>query len=234
MLVPAFSSCKGIGDAAVDEIFANRPYDNVEEFLWNEDGTWRHSKLNKRAVSVLIQLRAFETMNWEDKFTSYKHFHDIVIDNWDKIRKSTKREPDRGKNHFRSVLLESESVSEWTMQEIAQNSLDLIGTINTESIMQPELLEKLKQKDISSIDDFKGENIYWAMITGFVSKKTRNKKPYLILSCLGTTGKTHRVFCWNTPENPELKNYNIFAVQLQSGDYGYSTRWQKLMQISGK
>ena len=77
-LVPSFSSCKGIGDAAVQEILQNRPYANVLDLLWNEDGSWKHSKLNKRAMSVLIQLRAFETVeqngqwkNWQETALVY-------------------------------------------------------------------------------------------------------------------------------------------------------------------
>ena len=47
MLVPSFSSCKGIGDAAVQEILSQRPYKGVDDLFWNDDGSWKHSKLNK-------------------------------------------------------------------------------------------------------------------------------------------------------------------------------------------
>jgi DNA polymerase III subunit alpha len=231
ILVPSFSSCKGIGSAAVEEILDNRPYKNINEFLWNEDGTWKHSKLNKRAVSVLMQLRAFESLDWEDMFSSYRHFHEIVIDNWNEIKKSTKKDPMRGINNLKELLLNSEPIEEWSMKELAENSLNLLGTVNTETIMSEGLLEKLDDKNIQSVDNFSEEDIYWGLLVDYVKRKTKNNKPYIILTFLGTSGKKHKVFCWNTPSDAQLDKYRIFAIQLKSGDFGFSTSWKKILEL---
>ena len=231
VLVPSFSSCKGIGDAAVLEIVSKRPYSSVEDLLWNEDGTWKHSKLNKRAMSVLLQLRAFESLDWRTHFGTYKNFHDTVIDNWNDIKKSTKKDPFKGKNKLKELLIESDNQTEWSMKELAENSLNLLGTVNVEMIMPDGLLEKLEAKDVTSIDNWTHENIHWVLLVDYVHKKTKKNKPYLILTGLGTSGKKHKIFCWNCPPEAELKKYSIFAVQLQNGDFGFSTNWRKILEL---
>lgn len=232
--VPSFSSCKGIGDAAVREIMQNRPYNTVEDLLWKEDGSWKHSKLNKRALSVLIQLRAFESMDWKKHFTSYKQFHDVVIDNWDKLRKSTKKDPYRGMSAFKEIVLESDHVDEWSMTEIASHSMNLLGTVNVEMLLPPEFLEGLSSKGVRSIDGWDGEDIYWGLCLNCVPKKTKHNKPYVIIEVLGTSGKKHRIFCWNTPPDATLTPYSVLAMQLESGDFGFSTRWKKVLELGNK
>ncbi len=53
-LMPSMTSVKGVGDTAVEEIMAQRPFNSIEEMLWNEDGSWRPSKYNKKSMEALI------------------------------------------------------------------------------------------------------------------------------------------------------------------------------------
>ena len=57
-------------------------------------------------------------------------------------------------------------------------------------------------------------------------------KYYLLLEVLGTSGKKHRMFCWNAPDGSTVKPYSVVAVQLQNGDYGFSTNWRKVIELS--
>ena len=230
-LVPSFSSCKGIGDAAVQEILQNRPYANVLDLLWNEDGSWKHSKLNKRAMSVLIQLRAFETVEWQNHFSSYKQFHDVVIDNWNDLRKHTKRDPFKGQSNLKEAILEHDG-TEWTMEELAGNSFSLLGTVNVEMLVPESLLSNLNERGVRSIDEWDREDIYWGLCVNSIPKKTKKGKYYLLLEVLGTSGKKHRMFCWNAPDGSTVKPYSVVAVQLQNGDYGFSTNWRKVIELS--
>ena len=101
-------------------------------------------------------------------------------------------------------------------------------------IMPEGLLDKLNNKGISSIDNYSSEDIYWGLIVDYAKKKTRNKKPYMLLTILGTSGKKHRVFCWGTPADAELNTYRIYALQLKSGDFGFSTNWRKTLELKNK
>lgn len=231
-LVPSFASVKGIGDSAMKEIMENRPYRSVDDLFWNEDGSWRHSKLNKKAVQVLLQLRAFESLEWRDWFSSYRQFHDLVIDNWNDIKKSTKKEPLKGKNRLRELALESEPDREWSIGELAQHSLSLMGTVNVAALLPDEYLDRLDAKGVKSIDDFANEDLYWFMVNDVSFRRTKKNKPYALISVLGTSGQKHRIFVWNTPENAAINEYSVAAAQLQYGDFGFSTRWNKLISLS--
>ena len=231
-LVPSFSSCKGIGDAAVQEILQERPYKDVTELLWNEDGTWKHSKLNKRAMSVLIQLRAFESVDWRRHFSSYKHFHEVVINNWNDLRKSTKRDPFKGQNTLKEKLAEDDGLAEWTMEELAGNSFSLLGTVNVEMMVPEDLLSSLESRGVRGVDDWDKEDIYWMLCVGSIPKKTKHGKHYLLIEVLGTSGKKQRIFCWNAPEGSTIKNYSVIAAQLNNGDFGFSTNWRKVIELN--
>ncbi|NDC78380.1 MAG: hypothetical protein EBZ67_10985, partial [Chitinophagia bacterium] len=105
--MPSFLSCKGVGATAIDEILEMRPYKSIDDLLWNEDGTWRHSKFNKKALESLIKIRAFGSMDMvgEGKtFSSYRQMHDIVIGSADQLKKRTKKEPLYGKNKLKELL----------------------------------------------------------------------------------------------------------------------------------
>ncbi len=54
-LIQPFSSIKGLGDKAVEQIINNRPFDKVEDLLFNEDIVY--SKLNKKALGCAMTLR---------------------------------------------------------------------------------------------------------------------------------------------------------------------------------
>ena len=74
-LIQPLTSVKGLGEAAIAQVIANRPFANVEEFLFNENITY--SKLNKKALDVLIRCQALNSL-MDDRFTGLKHFWSCV------------------------------------------------------------------------------------------------------------------------------------------------------------
>jgi DNA polymerase III alpha subunit len=232
--VPSFASCKGLGDAAIDEIMISRPYGKLEDVFWNEDGTWKPSKLNKTGISALIKLRAFESVNWRSKFENYRQFHDVVLDNWNEIKKSLKKDPDRGRNRFNELALETEGTPDWSLSEVISNSMSLLGTVNLESLMPEDLQENLAARNIRCIDDFDREEIYWGLLVKADKKMTKKKKPYLLLHLMGKNGSRERVFCWNSPADASLKPNSLVALQLSKTDFGFSTRWRKIVELRSK
>jgi DNA polymerase-3 subunit alpha len=229
--VPSFASCKGLGDAAIDEIMSARPYDKLEDVFWNEDGSWKPSKLNKTGISALIKLRAFESVDVLEKFDNYRQFHDVVLENWSDIKKSLKKDPKKGINRFNELALETEGTPDWSLSEIINNSMSLLGTVNLESLMPEDLQEKLAARNIRCIDDFNREEIYWALLIKADKKMTKKKKPYLLLHLMGKSGSRQRVFCWNSPIDAELKPNSLVALQLSKTDFGFSTRWRKIVEL---
>lgn len=232
--VPSFGSCKGLGSAAIDELMRHRPYNSLEEVFWNSDGSWRPSKLNKSGISALLKLRAFESIDWQSTFSNYRQFHNVVVDNWNAIKKSLKRDPDCGKHKFYELAAETSDELEWTLNEIIRNNMDLLGTVNLESLIPAEILSKLKDRGINSISDFKRSGIYWGLLTKADKKLTRNKKPYLLLHVMGQSGGRERVFCWNSPSGVTLPDNTLIILQLSRSDFGFATRWNKIIELNAR
>ena len=233
--MPSFLSCKGVGESAVDEIVQNRPYRNLDDLLWNEDGTWRHSKFNKRALEALINIRAFDSMDLVGEgnmFTNYKQMHEVLINNNTDIRKHTKRDPMRGKNNFNQLLLETADMPSWTKREIVDNSIKHYGSFNAATLVNDEVQERLAAKGIASIDEYDGHNLYWFLISDVQKKLTKNKKPYLLITGAGLGGKSQRIFFWRWNGKTMPPQYTLAIAELKKNDFGFQGNMSKLHLIN--
>ena len=233
--MPSFLSCKGIGAAAIEELVTNRPYRSVEELLWNENGSWRHSKFNKRALESLIRIRALGSLDivGDDKmFSSWKHMHEVLINKNSDIKKYTKKDPNRGINNFKEALLESSGMEEWTRKELAQNSISLLGNFNAMALVPEELEAKLEEKGIRTVDDYDNPDLYWFVISDTKPKLTKNKKPYLLVTMVGVSGRSERMFLWGWNPNFEVPLYSVCVAEISKNEYGCSTRMSRFKILS--
>ena len=60
--VPPLCSVKGVGGTAMTEIMMTRPYDCLDTLFYDTDGNWKHSKVNKTALSSLCKIEAFGSL----------------------------------------------------------------------------------------------------------------------------------------------------------------------------
>ena len=229
-LMPSFLSCKGIGSAAVDEILANRPYTSIENLLWDDSGTWKHSRFNKRALESLIKIRGFKSVGLvgaEKTFSSYKQMLDIMAGHGE-FKKRTKKEPRKGITNFYNALGEAVDMPEWSQKELMEFESNLLGSVNVEALLSEELMEKLSRKNIRSIDDWEERDYYWFMVTAAIPKLTKNKKPYFLLTGMASTGKMSKIFCWGTPKDAEIQPYSFCVAEIDKNDFGCSTKWHRI------
>jgi len=229
--MPSFLSCKGVGESAIDEIVANRPYRDINDLLWDENGKWRHSKFNKRAMEALINIRAFKSMDMvgEGKtFESYKHMHEVVINRNTDIKKWTKRDPERGQNNFREALLETEGIGPWTRREMVENSMKHFGSFNASTLVDENVQSRLADKGVRCIDDIDGHDVYWFLVSDVKPKLTKNKKPYLLVTATGLDGKNLRMFCWGWDGQTDLPLYSLCVAEVKKNDFGYQTSMSKV------
>jgi DNA polymerase-3 subunit alpha len=234
--MPSFLSCKGIGEAAIDEIVENRPYRSIEELLWNDDGGWRHSKFNKRALEALIAIKAFDSLDCvglDKTFNSYKQMHHILIDRNGEIKKTSKKNPTLGMENFRNILVETNDIDEWTRGELVDNSVKYLGSFNASMLMPEELLTKLESKGVTSIDNISETGFYWFIVGDAKAKKTKNGKPYLLLTTMGLEGQNHRVFCWGWDGHTEIPKYSTCISEITVDGYGNKTFMSKIRIIDG-
>ncbi len=233
-LMPSFLSCKGIGSAAVDEILQNRPYRSIEDLLWKEDGSWKHSKFNKRALESLVKIRGLKSLNLVGEnrtFTSYKQMSEIMEEGYGNFKKRTKKEPRKGINLFYEAIAESVSVPEWEQKELMEFESNLLGSVNVEALLSEDLVRKLENKNIKAIDDWSEKEYYWFMVTSAMPKLTKNKKPYFLLTGISSTGKTTKIFCWGTPKDANIDPYSFCVAEIDKNDFGCSTKWHRLKII---
>ena len=233
--MPSFLSCKGIGDAAIDEILSNRPYNTIQKLLWDGEGKWRHSKFNKRALENLIKLRAFDSMDLVGDgkiFCSYAQMHEILIEKNAEIKKWTKRDNQRGQKAFNSMLLEMCDTPEWSKPTFANFSVDIMGSFSPGMFMSEELHDQLAERGINSIDDVNEKDLYWFIVVDVKSKLTRNSHPYLLLTVSGMSGGNHRVFCWGWDGETEIPKYSLCVAEIEKNDFGCATRQRKIKVLN--
>ena len=198
-LMPSMTSVKGVGDTAVEEIMEMRPFNSIEEMLWNEDGSWRPSKFNKKALEALIKIGAFESLGCvgPDKvFKSYKHMHEVLMGSYTEevekkkgsgifiertrehaamIRRSTKKDPHEGRKAFYELaraLAEVDS-EEWSRRELAEFSAFYFGTVDVTQMFDPKLIAKIESKGIKGIEELEhGDNeLVWFVTIMATGKK---------------------------------------------------------------
>jgi DNA polymerase-3 subunit alpha len=231
LLIPSFNTIKGVGDTAIEEITACRPYSSIEEMLWEADGQWRPSKFNKRALESLIKAGAFGSMNLvgEGKqFSTWKQMHHVLIESSDDIKKWSKRDPEKGRRKFRELLVETDGMPEWTSREYAAMQVELTGKFDPTSLIPEKWKAKFAAQSVTSIDEWERHDIYWFIIMGFVSKKTKNGKPYLLLNVIGTSGEQHKVFMWDWDGVTTFEPYTLCVAEVDRSDFGFSSKLKKM------
>ena len=229
--MPSFLTCKGIGTSAIDEILQNRPYNNIDEFLWNENGKWKHSKFNKRALEALIGIKAFGSMDVVGSgkvFESYRQMHSVLIDSNNDIKKWTKKDPERGRRNFKEAVMETSGCGEWTRREVAERSTKYLGSFNAALLIPQEVIDKFENMNIRSLDEYSGKDLYWFLVADSVPKLTKNGRPYLIVTGTGLAGARHRMFCWSWDGKTELSQYSLCVAEINNNDFGYQTSMKKL------
>ena len=231
--MPSFLSCKGVGTAAIDEIIENRPYSSIEDLLWTEEGKWKHSKFNKRALQNLIKVQAFDSLDvvGEGKvFENYAQMHEVLIEKNADIKKWTKKDPDRGIRAFKESLVETQGMPDWSKKVMVTNSVEIMGSFNAGMLVPDELQDKLADKGVHSIDEIEsyGKDLYWFVVTEVRTKLTKHKKPYLLLSVTGLSGGNYRVFCWGWNKEELIPEYSVCVAEVDKNDFGCSTKQHKI------
>lgn len=231
--MPSFKTVKSLGDAAVDEILEERPYRTVYDLLWRADGTWRHSKFNKRVLENLIKLGAFESMGIvgpDCYFSSYRHMHACIVENWALLKKPNGRET------LDKLAAELREVPDWTREEKVAMYVELVGNVDMELIIPSHVLRRLQERGVTSIDDaVEGEKaIHWFVVVDAKPMKTKTSKWYLRVTCIGEGGTQHRmnVWGWKPGSNSVRKHYGYLG-EVEKSDWGLACVPWKMREIGG-
>ena len=243
--VPPLSSLKGVGESAVNEIMENRPYTSLDDLLFDNEGKWRHSKFNKKALSALIAMEALSSFNefGDGRLQNHKQIWNIVMDNFDILKKgkygtiskkNIKKElsvTTTTQSALDKLINDVQGMEDWNRYEKLTLQTETSGTAPFHIVFPIEILEKIKSHDIPSANEIesKTKGIGWFCVTSVEKKSTKNGKSFLRVKTLDTTLATTNLRVWG---DVNMKPYSIWIGLIDnSPDWGLSTNANKLREI---
>lgn len=229
ILVPSFSAIKGVGKAALQEIKTYRPYTKPSDLIVNTDGSWRHSKFNKRAFANLIKTGAFESMGLIGPgrvFANHKQMHTVFIDNYDKLKRIAARKKNNDAVAEMNLLIQevvANQPDDWTTQEKVEFSKELTGQIDMALIISDEMVEYFAKAKIESIDSHENPgDFYWAIVDSCSVDKSSTGKEYLRLVFHGDSGTRRNCKVWNFDSSKDtvFQRNSIIIGKFQKDQWG--------------
>ena len=212
-LVQPLAGLKGLGDAAIEQIVANRPFDNIEEFLFHDDIVY--SKLNKKALDVLVRSGAMNNL-MDDRFSGRKHFWSAV---------AVERVYNRKK--FNENIEKFWDEGDFSVAEEIDNLTTLTGIFPMHLVMTDEVRTKLENYYVPAISDYDPElGLVWFIPREIIRKKTKNGKPYWIVEAIDSNSVLTKFRCWGIIEGKDRIHLNRPYMGKLDYDpaWGFSTR----------
>ena len=244
--VPPLTSLKGVGDKAVEEVFENRPYNSLDDLFYNEEGEWKHSKLNKTAFSSLTKMEAFKSLSefQSNILDNHKQMHDLVIDNYNVLKKgrfgmtktAVKRALKKGEEIVpitNDLINKYRFASDWSRSEKIKNYFDLSNDASADLLFPSDLMKRLEDKNIQSIFDIESgkRGIGWFTVIEVIHKTTKNGKEFMRWKCVDANNKSGWLRVWGSMEgNIEYSTW-LTDVKNDAG-WGMSTTCGKLKKIN--
>jgi DNA polymerase III subunit alpha len=213
-LIQPLTSVKGLGEAAIAQVITNRPFTEIEDFLFNENITY--SKLNKKALDVLIRCQALNGL-MDDRFSGLKHFWSAVA-------------VDRPKNkkRFTDNIEAYSGEGSFTEEELIQYQVDLTGVFPFDLVLSERIRQRLEEKFVPPLGEYDPDlQVAWFVPRKIIARKTKNGKTYWIVEAIDSSNKTTKIKCWGVrPERGD--NVQINRPYMAKLDYdpkwGFSTR----------
>lgn len=243
VLVPSFSAIKGVGKTALQEIKSYRPYTKPSDLIVNTDGSWRHSKFNKRAFGNLIKTGAFESMGLVGPgrvFANHKQMHTVFIDNYDKLKRVSARKKNNDAVAELNLLIQevvAKQPEDWTLEEKMEFSKELTGQIDTSLLITEEMAEYFAKAKIESIDSYNNSGeFYWAIIDSCSVSETRNGKEFLQIQFHGEAGVKRGCKVWNfdSSKNSVLMKNQVIVGKYQKDEWGLKTFPNQIKVLKSK
>lgn len=238
---PSFLTVKGMGVSAINEILVHRPYRKLEDLLWHEDTTWKHSKFNAKALDALIRVGAFDSMGLVGPgrtFETYRQLHHVLIDGQADLKKRLKTDPTRHIRRLAELVEESKTLEDWDREKIVKDQVELFGSIDPDTLLDDDVKEQLRQHDVPPIEqcDSAKYATYWMVLAGGVKKTAKTGNNFFQLSVYGSDGSTHRMFVWGTGSAgiDSLKKYACYIVRVKKDKLGFSTNLRDMREVGGE
>jgi DNA polymerase-3 subunit alpha len=212
-LVQPLAGLKGLGDAAIEQIVANRPFNDIEEFLFHDDIVY--SKLNKKALDVLVRSGALNKL-MDERFSGRKHFWSAVA--VDRVY---------SKKKFLENIEEYRDEEDFSVEEEIDNLTTLTGIFPMHLVMTEEVRERLEANYVPPVSDYDPDlGLVWFIPREIIRKKTKNGKPYWIVAVIDSNSVLTKFRCWGIVEGKDRIHLNRPYMGRLDFDpaWGFSTR----------
>ena len=211
-LVAPLTTIKGLGEKAIEQILANRPFKTVEEFIFNENIVY--SKLNKKAFDVLCRAGALRHLI-DDRFTGDKHFWSAVC--VDRPRKL--------KNLEENIETYAPEGS-FTEEEKITFTTDLTGIFPVSKVVTADVQARIDEWVAPPLSEYDRDLGYaWCIPRSVTLKKSRNNKNFYVVEVIDSNSVVTKIRCWSVnPERDKLHINRPYMLKPKySADWGFST-----------
>ncbi len=247
--VPPLTSVKGIGKAAVEEIMELRPFQSLDQMLFNDAGHWKLSKVNKTCLTALCKIEAFnslkelkegEVLNYKQLAISLvegKNYYSLKRGRYGITSTQLKKALKNGEElipHLQNELRQNSEVNDWTRAEKIQMSYELTATSDMELLFPSGLMKKLREKNVEKLTEIEPgtEGIGWCAIQDIQRKKTKNGKSFIRAKVIDDESRSMWLRIWGNEKVP-IEPYSIWLVQAQHDpEWGLSTSTWKMKIVS--
>jgi len=241
--VPPLTSVKGLGDAAVTEIFEHRPYRELDDLFYDTEGEWRHSKMNKSCFESLIKVEGFGSLKEfsTGELRNHKQLYEFVINGYDTLRKGRggmnktaakkfAKEHGRAPNVIRDVLPSLIEVQDWTRPEKIGHAVEILSTAPELLLFPPQIIEKINKSQVDSLVGLEPgrPGIGWFCTTAVQKKTTKTGKTFHLFDILDDKNQTARLRVWGQFKR-DPQPYTLWIAEAEKDpNWGLSTQASKL------
>ena len=211
-LVAPLTTIKGLGEKAIEQILANRPFHTVEDFLFNENIVY--SKLNKKALDVLCRAGALKDLI-DDRFSGDKHF-------WSAVCVDRPRKPKKLIENIETY----EPEGSFTEEEKITFTTDLTGIFPVSKVVTPQVQSKINEWVAPPISEFDHDLGYcWCIPRSVTVKVSKNKRKFYVVEVIDSNSVLTKIRCWSiNPDKDDIHLNRPYMLKPRySGDWGFST-----------
>ena len=246
--VPPLSSVKGIGKAAMRELLAMRPFNNLQEMLYDANDEWRLAKANKTCLQVLCKIEAFESLDdfHNGSINNYNQLLHALTDNrnYDSFRKGRygltptqiKKAVKNGEALVQFLELELErqsNVEDWSRGEKIKMAYELTSSADADLIFPPAMVKKLREKNVVKLHDIpeNEEGIGWCCVSEVQAAATKGGKVYMKCKVIDDSSRSANLKVWGDMKN-SLEPFTIWLIQAKHDPtWGFSTNPAKMKKV---
>lgn len=243
--VPPLASIKKVGPTAAAEIIESRPFQNLNDLLFDRKG-WYHSKMNKGSFDSLCKVEAFGSLEEfkNGKIKNHRQLHELLMNNWDKLRKGPKgmsaaaiRKAEANGEVVPDILdeliYETQDIEDWSRSEKVEFNDHLRSAVSNDMLFPDGLLDRLIEKNVAPITEVPGgrEMVAWFLVRDIQVKKTKNGKTYHRVRAQDHENNQVWLKIWGSLKY-EMKKFSVWLCEAKGDDkWGPSTTSWKLRPL---